>query len=232
MKKHFHALIVVTVVGVLGSVLTACIRDSDANSGDGVAQADFDALKAQVVALQQSVDGLSKKVSVVHLTTSAKKQSIAGAADMDATANCTFVGALPADKPIYQATSIQCRSSTGYLFALPAPAGGSPLGVSIAYYDGNDCSGTPYVTMADVSAYGHLQGAAFSYDNAVQRFNVGYVPPDASLVGGTMTSYDLNGVCHNDPQEFGSPSLYAVSANDPAITGVSNDPYPGPVFMQ
>ena len=234
MKRHLFAVWTLFIVGLAGTVLTACLHESDA-SNNGPGWADFNALKNTVTTLQQTVTGLQTEVaalessvSVVTTGATAGKAASKLLAEGDA---CTYVGWLPADKPIYQASSLQCRSLTGYLFALPAPEGGHPIR-STVYYTSADCSGTPYISTQDLSAYGQLQGAVFSYGNDLQQTNVGYVPPNSAKISGTMNSTHRTGACQAEVTDFPVEMLIEVLANDPVVTDVSNEPYPGPVVMQ
>lgn len=223
MNRYLKAAMFVIIAGILTTTLTAC-GNSHADSGGGVSQAAFDQLKATVTALQQQVTDLTSSVSVVSTGGNGKHKLAEGDA-------CTYVGWLPADKPIYQANSLQCRSATGYLFALPAPDGGQPLR-STVYYASSDCSGTPYIATQDLSAYGRTQGAVFTYGNDQLQTNVGYVVPNTTLISGTMNSTHRSGACQVETVEFANEALAEVLPNDPATTDVSNEPYPGPVVIQ
>ncbi|NQD37437.1 hypothetical protein HPT27_10390 [Permianibacter sp. IMCC34836] len=230
MKRYLHASLVIVLAGIISSIVIGC-GSSNASGGSGPSQSDFNALKATVTALQQTVTGLQTEVAALGSSVSRVSTGGAGKNKLAEGDACTYVGWLPADKPIYQANSLQCRSATGYLFALPAPDGGFPLR-STVYYTSADCSGTPYVATQDLSAYGRLQGAVFSYGNNQAQTNVGYVVPNSTLISGTTNSNHRNGACQTETIEFVFEALAEVLPNDPVVTDVSNEAYPGPVVMQ
>lgn len=232
MKRYLSHLSAIALISMLATVLTGC-GDTHADSGSGPSQAQFNALAARVTTAEAAVASLQTELAAVGnsvsvVTTGPTTNGKLALAEGDA---CTYVGWLPADKPIYQANSLQCRSTTGYLFALPAPDGGNPLR-STVYYTSADCSGTPYIATTDLSAYGRLQGAVFTYGNDLQQTNVGYVAPGGTLISGTMNSVHRTGACQVETVDFPVEQLLEVAANDPLITDVSNEPYPGPVVMQ
>ena len=244
MKNHFKsfglALLLVTGLGALA----ACIDRSEAGGSSGPTQAAFDALSAKVTTLEQGKAAQDAKITALETTVAALaksanvvtfgsaggtgKQKAAVLAEGDP---LVYVSYLPANKPIYQATSLQIRSSTGFLFALPAPSGGLPLSATV-YYASADCTSPPFVSYTDLSEYGRKQGAVFTYSTGVSSENVGYVPPDAGLVNGDFAARGQNGLCEAGLYSFPNPVLTEVLPNDPVVTGVQNTPYPGPVLME
>ena len=239
LKSFGLAVLLVTGLGALA----ACIDRSEAGGSSGPTQAAFDALSAKVTTLEQgkaaqdakiadletTVAALAKTANVVTFGAVATgKQKAAVLAEGDP---LTYLSYLPANKPIYQATSLQLRSGSGFLFALPAPSGGYPLPATV-YYAAADCSSPPFVSYTDLSEYGRKQGAVFSYSTGVSTENIGYVPPDAALVSGDFAARGQNGLCEAGLYSFPNPVLTEVLPNDPAVTGVQNTPYEAPVVMQ
>lgn len=244
MKRYAKSALIITVIGLMMSAMSACMNGANAgNSASGPSQAAFDALQAQVTALTARVTAaeqdltaataaitqLGKGQNLVSLGGGSSKQGLAKAL-LDGEVGA-YVSYLPADKPIYQATSLQIRTLQGYLFALPAPGGGYPVAATV-YYTSADCSGTPYIASADLSAYGRSQGAVFGYGNASNPEAVGYVVPDTTMTTGLMLSRFKDGNCFGGSFDFPVALLSEVLPNDPAVTGVSNEPYHGPITLQ
>jgi len=229
MKRYLNASLFVLIAGIAGSALTACLPDSHARGNGEVSQADFDALKATVSQLQADMLVFSKSVSVVSTGPASAKNAAGALLPGDV---CTYVGWLPADRPIYQANSLQCRSASGYLFALPAPDGGKPTTVDV-YFENLGCVGQAYTHNSSVSEYGRLQGAVFGFGDATDRLNVGYVAPGTPISAGIMQSkFPASGTCQDVTTDYTNGGLLLVLMNDPLVTSVSSDPYPGPVVMQ
>lgn len=219
------------LLGKVDALLARVVTLETANSAQAQTNT---ALQGKVDALEAAIAKLAKSSNIVQTgvatrsksqqTSSALKQLLEGEV-------LTYVSYLPANQPIYQATSLQIRSSTGYLFAIPAPDGGYPLPVT-AYYQSSDCSGTPFVSWTDISDYGRKQGAVFTYVNDQSADNVGYIPPNAPRVAGTFGSRAENRNCFAGSFDFPVDVLTEVLPNDTAITGVNNTRYDGPVLMQ
>lgn len=244
MNRYVKSAVIVAAMSLVVSVITACMGSASAgNSASGPSQSAFDALQAQVTALATrvttaeqglatataAIESLAKGQNLVSLGGGSSKQGLAKAL-LDGEVGA-YVSYLPADKPIYQATSLQIRTLQGYLFALPAPGGGYPVAATV-YYTSADCSGTPYIASADLSAYGRSQGAVFGYGNASNPEAVGYVVPDTTMTTGLMLSRFKDGNCFGGSFDFPVALLSEVLPNDPAVTGVSNEPYPGPITLQ
>lgn len=174
-----------------GFLLVACTGDSDAgsdnpptgNSGDTVSLADFNALKAEVAALQLTVTELRKSVTVVVGRPEATARLMAKTANGDepqeVSIGCAPSGYLPATQ--FTAEYIQCTTPQGFYVDVPKE-GGPPRRLTVVF-ETTDCSGTPWVALDDVVG-ARRNGAVFSYGDNL-GIQVGYIAANPS----TQTVY-------------------------------------------
>lgn len=167
-----------------GFLLVACTGDSDAgsnnpptgNSGDTVSLADFNALKAEVAALQLTVTELRKSVTVAvgrpEATATLMAKTANGDEPQEVGIGCAPSGYLPATQ--FTAEYIQCTTPQGFYVNVPKE-GGPPRKME-PRYETADCTGTPWLPRGTVS--GALRnGAVFAYEDAIGD-HVGYIPPN------------------------------------------------------
>lgn len=237
MKKYLSATWMLLVAGIAATALTACIFDASASSG--VSRTEFNnlsnavaSLKTDLTAAQANITGLQSEIATLRGSTNVVSTGGGSTKNSEVEGDTfAYIGWLPADKPVYQAQSLQMRSDTGYLFALPAPQGGFPLRATV-YFGSADCSGTPYISINDLSEYGRNQGAVFSYGNSANPDSIGYVVPGTEQTSGLMLSRHKDGNCFSGSFDFPVALLSEVLPNDPVVTSVQNEAYPGPVVMQ
>lgn len=234
-----HSLLAVLVI----IIVSACLDDSEAQSTSTITRAEFDALVAQVQALQANQPG--DKVFAAEAASGA----FAKAASAVGKPLGTMVGHLPSDLPLSRSQFFSLKSSTGYLYAVSNErnangvvgigtyAGDGATGSRFVYYGSDDCSGFPRVPGSLLSDYGASQGLVFMIgagefndviDNPAQYF---YIP------AGTEREDNFNygsrwsrvGFCESGPGTLAV--AYPAFQNDPAVTGVDSSPVAAPVTL-
>lgn len=226
----------ITVLIVLFS-LSACdlngskgASDSDLQSLETTLLAKIDAQNAIINQLNADVIAAKSAANTVRLTQTSTKANTK--VNQPTLVDFSFVSYLPADQPISSAKSVSLKSPMGYLLSLGAPDGGLVLPPDLMYFENADCTGRAFIDAAAISEYGLSQGVVMSAVDAA-GVRVGYVPSNSEFSDNQVLSYYINGqqTCTNYPSAFTLHSVL-LSDNDEAITGVSNDPYTGPIVIQ
>lgn len=236
LKNVLASLVIVVVAGIV----SACIDDSGAASGD-VSRAEYEDLLARVEALEANQPG--DRVVAGGVVGGSSLAKAAG----DGTDLGTAVGFLPSNVPAYQSRLFTLKSAQGYLFSVPnEPNANGVVGIgglgadgAIAplYYENSDCTGAPYASGTDVSEYGAEQGVVFrlhagefngTIDNPTQYFYIvaGTDRRDGMVYGSRRTNI---GSCEVASGTL--PTSFLVQQNDAAVTGVESAPIATPVTL-
>ena len=123
-------------------------------------------------------------------------------------------------------------SSTGYVFGLTARGGKLNLQGRYVYYDNDTCTDVPisvngqpfFVPLSGgVSA---VRGEVFFADNEELNSELYYIPKDGIVT--YIDSYRHNGSVNPPTCVYASVLGYAITPNDPNITGVEFSSFPEP----
>lgn len=158
------------------------------------------------------------------------------------TTTCPGIGTLngyPSQSDPIQAQGYAGVSCSGYYYDItPAPTSNdkgvifSAPGNAPVSYDAPGCVGNAYVRAQGFGTGALAQGVVFRADPK----NIGptdastylYVPKgEATATVNVMSAWQLGFGC--TAASVTLPAMYAALPNDPAVTGVSNAPVPGPI---
>lgn len=257
----FKRMMAATAVVIFGFTLYACGAGSSSAVTGTLTQAQFDSLlstssaftslKAQVAAIGSPAVYIKAPNAPTVAVNRRMTESVGGGSTSTTTAalpspcNWTLTGRPTSSDPL-QSSLASGVSCTGYYFTISEAATSSDNGVIQPFpatlalqFDGAGCTGNMYV--GEFSYNGNpgigtgaiTNGAVFRYDPSntgpTDASTYYMVPANESSQTVTIQSiYAARGCQSVGPL---SVSAWAVSANDPTVTGIQNAPVPGPVLI-